>query len=85
MDAKSGVFTAPLGGAYPFTVNVCSHDMKKVLIAIRKNGQEIASVYDQVSRDSVMQLQLFSYTHINILIESCGQPQELYGQPDSDY
>jgi len=47
MDAESGTFTAPLSGAYLFTLSVCSHDMKKVLIAIRKNGTEIASVYDQ--------------------------------------
>ncbi len=30
MDAKSGVFTAPIAGAYLFAVHVCSHDMKKV-------------------------------------------------------
>ncbi len=48
MDPDSGTFTAPLNGAYLMSVTVCSHDHKKVLIAIRRNGQEIASLYDQV-------------------------------------
>ena len=30
-----------------FSVHVCVHDMKKVLLSIRKNGEEIASVFDQ--------------------------------------
>ena len=48
MDAKSGVFTAPMTGAYMFTIHVCTHDMKKVLAAIRRNGVEVATVFDQV-------------------------------------
>ncbi len=48
MDPESGAFTAPLNGAYLFAATVCSHDMKKVLIAVRRNGAEIASLYDQV-------------------------------------
>jgi hypothetical protein len=52
MDAKSGVFTAPVEGVYFFTLNVCSHDMKKILVAIRRNGEEIASVYDQNHLDN---------------------------------
>ena len=52
MDAKSGVFTAPVEGLYFFTLNVCSHDLKKTLVAIRRNGEEIASVYDQNHTDN---------------------------------
>ena len=52
MDAQSGVFTAPTEGIYLVTLNVCSHDMKKVLVAIRRNGEEIASVYDQNHTDN---------------------------------
>ena len=36
MDAKSGVFAAPVAGLYFFTLNVCSHDLKKTLVAIRR-------------------------------------------------
>ena len=50
MDAKSGVFTAPYSAAYLFSLHVCSHDLKKALIAIRRNGIEVASLYDQVDK-----------------------------------
>ena len=39
-------------GLYLLTLNVCSHDLKKTLVAIRRNGEEIASVYDQ-GNDSI--------------------------------
>ena len=48
MDAKSGIFTAPYSAAYLFSLHVCTHDLKKALIAIRRNGIEVASIYDQV-------------------------------------
>ena len=35
MDAKSGIFTTPMAGAYLFVVHVCSADMSKALLAIR--------------------------------------------------
>ena len=41
MDAKSGVFTAPMAGAYMFTIHVCTHDMKKGLLSLRCNGNEV--------------------------------------------
>eukprot|EP00092_Neocalanus_flemingeri_P063548 GFUD01076924.1.p1 GENE.GFUD01076924.1~~GFUD01076924.1.p1 ORF type:complete len:473 (+),score=180.94 GFUD01076924.1:88-1506(+) len=47
MDAKSGVFTAPMAGAYMFTIHICIHDMKKGLLSLRCNGNELASFYDQ--------------------------------------
>merc|ERR1719382_138234 len=47
MDSKSGVFTAPKSGAYMFTIHVCTHDMKKGLLSLRCNGNEVASFYDQ--------------------------------------
>ena len=49
MDAKTGTFTAPCNAAYLFTLHVCTHDLKKALVAIRRNGIEVASIYDQVS------------------------------------
>jgi len=47
MDPKSGVFTAVVPGCYLFCLTVCSQDMKKVLVAIRRNGEEVGTVYDQ--------------------------------------
>ena len=41
MDPGSGVFTAPLSGAYLFIIHVCSHDMKKALLTLRKNGTQV--------------------------------------------
>ena len=48
MDPKSGVFEAPVTGVYFFALHVCTHDLKKALLSIRKNGgTELASLYDQ--------------------------------------
>ena len=41
MDPKSGVFTAIVPGCYLFCLTLCSQDMKKVLVALRKNGEEV--------------------------------------------
>ena len=30
-----------------FSITVCTQDMKKVLMSIRKNGEEIGTLYDQ--------------------------------------
>ena len=49
MDAKAGIFTAPFNAAYMFSLHVCTHDLKKALVAIRRNGIEVASIYDQVN------------------------------------
>lgn len=49
MDAKSGVFTAPLSGGYLFSVHVCAHDQHKALLTLRRNGMQVASFYDQVA------------------------------------
>ena len=34
-------------GCYMFSITVCTQDMKKVLMSIRKNGEEIGTLYDQ--------------------------------------
>jgi hypothetical protein len=52
MDPKSGIFTATIAGCYLFSITVCTQDMKKVLMAIRKNGEEVATVYDQNHNDN---------------------------------
>ncbi|CAB4065285.1 FGFR1 [Lepeophtheirus salmonis] len=46
-DPTSGVFTAPISGIYLVALHVCTHDLKKVLISIRRNGTELATLYDQ--------------------------------------
>jgi len=52
MDPKSGVYTASVPGCYLFSLTVCAQDMKKVLIALRKNGEEVATIYDQNHNDN---------------------------------
>jgi len=47
MEPRSGIFTVPVTGCYLFSLHVCTHDMKKVLAAIRRNGVEVATVFDQ--------------------------------------
>merc|ERR1719461_2222202 len=83
MDAKSGVFTAPKSGAYMFTIHICTHDMKKGLLSLRCNGNEVASFYDQnhdsnhknsmVGQSVVVEvsegdkIQVYMYTHTGIM------------------
>ena len=45
MDAKSGVFTAPVAGSYLFTIHACTHDMHKALLSIRHNGNQVNHIY----------------------------------------
>lgn len=68
MDAGSGTFTAPLNGAYLFSVTVCSHDLKKVLVAVRRNGQEIASLYDQVVLGKTTELTWAGLTGVVLVV-----------------
>ena len=83
MDAKSGVFTAPYAGSYMFMVHACTHDMNKALMTIRRNGNQVASFYDQnhesnhknsmVGQSVVVELgqgdkiQVYMYTHTGIM------------------
>ena len=47
LDVDSGIFTAPVSGTYFFMFHIATHDNKKALLSIRKNGDEIASIFDQ--------------------------------------
>merc|ERR1711872_235682 len=47
MEPSSGIFTAPVTGCYMFSIHVCTHDMKKALMALRRNGVEVATLFDQ--------------------------------------
>merc|ERR1711973_45512 len=51
-DADTGIFTAPCGGSYMFMFHIATHDNKKALLSIRKNGEEIASIFDQNHKDN---------------------------------
>ena len=42
----------PFSGLYLLCLCVCSQDKKKILISIRRNGQELASLYDQNHLDN---------------------------------
>jgi len=52
LDADTGIFTAPMGGSYLFMFHIATHDNKKALLSIRKNGEEIASIFDQNHKDN---------------------------------
>merc|ERR1711962_379571 len=51
-DADTGIFTAPCGGSYMFMFHIATHDNKKALLSIRKNGEEIASIFAQNHKDN---------------------------------
>merc|ERR1711936_665801 len=45
LDTDTGIFTCPTGGTYLFMFHIATHDNKKALLSIRKNGEEIASIF----------------------------------------
>merc|ERR1712020_391822 len=52
LDTDTGIFTCPTGGTYLFMFHMATHDNKKALLSIRKNGEEIASIFDQNHKDN---------------------------------
>merc|ERR1712008_580231 len=46
------VSSPPTGGTYMFQFHIATHDNKKALLSIRKNGEEIASIFDQNHKDN---------------------------------
>jgi len=52
LDPDTGIFTAPVGGTYMFMFHIATHDNKKALLSIRRNGEEIASIFDQNHKDN---------------------------------
>ena len=52
LDIDTGIFTCPMGGTYMFQFHIATHDNKKALLSIRKNGEEIASIFDQNHKDN---------------------------------
>merc|ERR1711899_81854 len=52
LDTDAGIFTCPTGGTYLFMFHIATHDNKKALLSIRKNGEEIASIFDQNHKDN---------------------------------
>jgi len=52
LDIDTGIFTCPCGGTYMFQFHIATHDNKKALLSIRKNGDEIASIFDQNHKDN---------------------------------
>jgi len=47
LDPKTGIFSVPVTGCYMFSLHICTLDMKKALLAIRRNGVEVATLFDQ--------------------------------------
>jgi len=52
LDVDTGIFTCPTGGTYLFMFHIATHDNKKALLSIRRNGEEIASIFDQNHKDN---------------------------------
>jgi len=52
LDTDTGIFTCPTGGTYLFMFHIATHDNKKALLSISKNGEEIASIFDQNHKDN---------------------------------
>merc|ERR1711993_211997 len=52
LDIDTGIFTCPCGGTYMFRFHIATHDNKKALLSIRKNGEEVASIFDQNHKDN---------------------------------
>merc|ERR1711983_392832 len=52
LDVDTGTFTCPTGGTYLFMFHIATHDNKKALLSIRRNGEEIASIFDQNHKDN---------------------------------
>merc|ERR1711915_233088 len=52
LDIDTGIFTCPTGGTYLFMFHIATHDNKEALLSIRKNGEEIASIFDQNHKDN---------------------------------
>merc|ERR1711970_1587293 len=52
LDTDTGIFTCPTGGTYMFQFHIATHDNKKALLSIRKNGEEIASIFDRNHKDN---------------------------------
>merc|ERR1712156_1138340 len=52
LDIDTGIFTCPCGGTYMFQFHIATHDNKKALLSIRKNGEEVASIFDQNHKDN---------------------------------
>merc|ERR1712051_810639 len=52
LDPDTGIFTCPVGGTYMFQFHIATHDNKKALLSIRKNGEEVASIFDQNHKDN---------------------------------
>merc|ERR1712036_201171 len=52
IDIDTGIFTCPCGGTYMFQFHIATHDNKKALLSIRKNGEEVASIFDQNHKDN---------------------------------
>merc|ERR1712157_414008 len=52
LDVDTGIFTCPTGGTYLFMFHIATPANKKALLSIRKNGEEIASIFDQNHKDN---------------------------------
>ena len=75
MNPKSGEFKVPEPGLYLFLITCCTFDMKKCLLSIRKNGKDVANIFDQDGMENrVTTIQKF----INIFIVCCKSAKTVF-------
>ncbi|CAB4067941.1 unnamed protein product [Lepeophtheirus salmonis] len=67
MDPKSGIFLVPEDGVYLFLISVCTYDMKKCLLSIRKNGKDVSNLFDQDGMENKGKTMIGQ----NIVLEVC--------------
>ena len=59
MNPKSGEFKVPEAGLYLFLITCCTFDMKKCLLSIRKNGKDVANIFDQDGMENRVEISFF--------------------------
>ena len=67
MNPKSGEFTVPEPGLYLFLVTCCTFDMKKCLLSIRKNGKDVANIFDQDGDTNKVSKQITTPPFVNLV------------------
>merc|ERR1711936_1351774 len=60
LDTDTGIFTCPTGGTYLFMFHIATHDNKKALLSIRKNGEAGQNIIMDVKRGD--EIVVYAYT-----------------------
>ncbi len=64
MNPKSGEFRCPEAGLYLFLITLCTLDMKKCLVSVRRNGKDVASIFDQDGEENKVRGTRYIYIYV---------------------